>query len=81
MMGIEIVLAVCFFALAILVISDWLVRRNSSQDKEIEKLKSEISDLRSNIHLQQIEFIKRDQRQIEPIETALRLSSRDSEGK
>lgn len=81
MMGIEIVLAVCFFALAILVVSDWLMRRNSSQDKEIEKLKSEISDLRSKIYLQQIECIKRDQKQIELIETALRLSSSDSEGK
>ena len=78
---VEIVLAVCFFALAILVISDWIVRKNGKQDKEIEEIKKELEEMKTKNYLQSIECIKRDQAQIDMIEQLIRLHNEETEGK
>ena len=76
---VETVLAICFYALAILISGEWLVRRASAQDKEIDALRREIEELRSTLYLAQIDCIKRDKQQAELIETALRMASRETE--
>ena len=80
---VEIVLAVCFFALAItiLILVERLFRKSSDQDTEIQAIRREINELRTNLYCAQIDCIKRDKQQAELIEAALRIASRESEEK
>lgn len=77
----ESVVAICLFAITMLLLVERLFRKNSAQDKEIQAIRQEIDELRTNLYCAQIDCIKRDKQQAELIEAALRIASRESEEK
>jgi hypothetical protein len=76
----ESVLAICLFAITMLILVERLFRKNSAQDKEIQAIRREIDELRTNLYCAQIDCIKRDKQQADLIEAALRIASRETEG-
>jgi hypothetical protein len=76
----ESVLAICLFAITMLILVERLFRKNSAQDKEIQAIRREIDELRTNLYCAQIDCIKRDKQQSDLIEAALRIASRETEG-
>ena len=77
----ESVVAICLFAITMLLLVERLFRKNSTQDKEIQAIRREIDELRTNLYCAQIDCIKRDKQQADLIEAALRIASRESEEK
>jgi hypothetical protein len=63
-----------------LILVERLFRKNSAQDKEIQAIRREIDELRTNLYCAQIDCIKRDKQQADLIEAALRIASRETEG-
>jgi hypothetical protein len=77
----ESVVAICLFAITMLLLVERLFRKNSAQDKEIQAIRREIDELRTNLYCAQIDCIKRDQTQIDMIEKLIRWRNEETEGK